>query len=116
VDLFDDIPCDLSYAVADRDAALEQVADNAEVAASFMTRGLAAISAMPAGEFTGEDVRELLTKAGVVPHHPNAWGALVSKAVRDKLLTPTGERRPMRGPRSHARRTDVYRTRLSDLA
>jgi hypothetical protein len=110
VDLFDDIPLDPAYATADRDAALEQVAVNAEVAASFMSRGLTAIARLPAGEFTGEDVRELLTKAGVVPHHPNAWGALIAKSVRDKLLTPTGERRPMRGARAHARRTDVYRT------
>jgi hypothetical protein len=110
VDLFDDIPLDPAYAVADRDAALEQVATVAEAAASFMTRGLTAIARLPAGEFTGEDVRDHLTKLNIVPHHPNAWGALVAKAVRDKLLTPTGERRPMKGPRSHARRTDVYRT------
>lgn len=96
-------------ATADRDAALEQVGDNAEEATSFMTLGLAAIGRLPAGEYTGEDVRDRLTGLGVVPHHPNAWGALVSKAVRDGLLVPTGERRAMRGPRSHARRTDVYR-------
>ncbi len=108
--LFDELDeRDPAPAVADRDAALEQVAENAEVAASFMSRGLAAIAQLPAGDWTGEDVRDRLTAAGIVPHHPNAWGALVSKAVRDKLLTPTGERRPMRGPRSHARRTDVYR-------
>jgi len=108
MDLFDTIP-DEGAAMADRDAALGRVADNAEAATSFMTRGLAEIARLPAGEFTGEDVRDCLVRLGVAPHHPNAWGALIAKAVRDKLLTPTGERRAMRGPRSHARRTDVYR-------
>lgn len=107
--LFDDPPPPAGP-IADRDAALEQVGDNAEVATSFMSRGLTAIARLPAGEWTGEDVRDYLTGLGVVPHHPNAWGALVSKAVRDGLLVPTGERRAMRGPKSHARRTDVYRT------
>ncbi len=75
-----------------------------------MSRGLVAIGRMPAGEWTGEDVRDYLTRLYIAPHHSNAWGALIAKAVRDNLLVPTGERRAMRGPRSHARRTDVYRT------
>lgn len=96
-------------ALADRDAALTQVGDNAESANSFMSRGLREIDRLPAGEWTGEEVREYLTRLYVAPHHPNAWGALIAKAVRDGLLVTTGERRAMRGPRSHGRRTDVYR-------
>lgn len=91
-----------------RDAALEVVAENAEDATQFMSRGLRAIAAL-SGEYTGEDVRRCLTAAGVTPHHHNAWGALIRSAIKSGLLVPTGRYVRMTAVRSHARATQVLR-------
>jgi hypothetical protein len=59
---------------------------------------------------TGEDLRLRLVPVIGAPHTPKAWGALVHHAIRARWLERTGERRPMRTRRSHARSTDVYRS------
>ncbi len=61
------------------------------------------------GEFTGECIRLCCEAQGIVPPHHNAWGAIVREALREKLIVPTGEWRPMSGAKSHARITRVYR-------
>ena len=58
--------------------------------------------------FTGEDIRRVLSYQVGLPHHPNAWGALVNTLVRRKIIKPTGEYRAMKDDSSHARRTPVY--------
>lgn len=62
-------------------------------------------------EVTGEDVRLALTQAGLVPHHPNAWGSLIRIAVKDGLLGHSGNWRPMQAVKSHGRMTPVYTAR-----
>jgi hypothetical protein len=58
--------------------------------------------------FTGEDIRATLTEFGLEPNHPNAWGALINGLIIKKVLIPTLLYRPMKDPRSHARKTRVY--------
>jgi len=75
----------------------------------WMTRGLIAIASHINTEMTGEDIRRILRRIIGDPTHHNAWGALISRAVKRGLIEPTGEWRPMQLPRSHARQTPVYR-------
>jgi hypothetical protein len=56
----------------------------------------------------------LLTREGVVPHHHNAWGALILHAVSQGLLERTGRWTHMRDRRSHARLTPIYQTPPGD--
>jgi hypothetical protein len=59
-------------------------------------------------EVTGEDIRVQATRDGLIPHHPNAWGAAINQAVRTKLLKDTGKRMQMQDISSHARKTTLY--------
>ncbi len=68
----------------------------------------AAIFAKCYDSFTGEDLRFGLSNGVGLPHHPNAWGALINTLVRRKIIRPTGEYRAMRDDSSHARKTPVY--------
>ena len=54
---------------------------------------------------TGEDIRALVDEE---PSHPNAWGGLVSKAVSEGFIKPTGEYTAMVSKKSHGRKTAVY--------
>lgn len=90
-----------------RDAALDRVAEHSD---DFMTLGLRRIASLPAGEYTGEQIRHVLTGRGINPNHVNAWGALISTAVRRELLIETGRYVKMTDKKSHARRTAVYVT------
>lgn len=106
---------DYAEARAARDEALERVSENS---GDFMTDAARAFqrkipSLLSAGvtTVTGEDVREVISAEGVEPHHHNAWGALTLSLRRQGLLISTNEFRPMRGPKSHARVTRVYRLR-----
>lgn len=88
-----------------RDEALEKVQKKS---GEFMARGISFIILMTPCECTGEDLRLMLTRAGIIPHHPNAWGALIMNAVRLGLLKNTGRQVKMRVKTSHARKTSVY--------
>ena len=59
-------------------------------------------------EITGEDIRILATEAGIVPTHPNAWGAAINALIKSGDLWPTEEYRQMAIKSSHARMTRVY--------
>jgi len=100
-----------------RDNALETVAGNA---GEWMPRALKAIqnirmaTLLPiTGTWTGEDIRIYVTNTIGPPHHHNAWGALIKAAITQKLIVPTGQYRPMKSKKSHARRTPVYRLKGS---
>jgi hypothetical protein len=60
-------------------------------------------------EVTGEDFRFICEASGVIPHHPNGWGALTLTMKRAGLLKETGQWRSPRDPKSHARPTRVYK-------
>lgn len=89
-----------------RDLSLAQVSENA--GEDFMVNAFVATLDLPDGEYTGEDIRFAITKTGVVPHHPNAWGAVIMNLVRHGILKDTGKYTKMRSRISHARRTPVY--------
>lgn len=96
-----------SYAETLRDARLQQVTRE-----DWMPHAVATFYArrreLP-DTFTGEDIRDLILRYAVAPHHPNAWGALTMSLVRQKAIVATGSVRKMRTPSSHARRTFEYR-------
>jgi hypothetical protein len=75
----------------------------------FISDGLLFIEQLPVGgEYSGEDIRRLAIAEDIVPHHHNAWGALISQAIRRRLLKVTGKRKPLTAVKGHARKTDVY--------
>ncbi len=89
-----------------RDAALEQVGNNS---GGFMDRALGAIDLITEGQtLTGEEIRFRLMQEKIAPHHHNAWGALISAAVRRGLIRETGRWVAMRSTKSKARRTPEY--------
>ena len=72
----------------DKEVALKQVADNS---GGFMQEAVAGIECLPSGLYTGEDIRLHLTRQCIIPHHHNAWGALISTALKRNLLRDTGK-------------------------
>lgn len=91
-----------------RDIALGVVAENS---GKWFDVAEGEISKLRNWEGTGEDLRLLITPITGEPHKPHAWGALINVAIKRKYLFRTGERRHMATVRSHARMTDVYRSR-----
>jgi len=90
-----------------RNLAINQVAENA---GDWIDQALSAMRFLSKRrEWTGEDIRLTLTDTVGHPHHHNAWGALINRAIRAKLIHPTGQYVPMKTGKSHARRTPVYR-------
>jgi len=63
----------------------------------------------PTDPFTGEEIRFVMEQNGLYPTSPNAWGCLTRQLLKLKLIERTGQYRPMKDPRSHARMTAVYR-------
>ncbi len=58
---------------------------------------------------TGEDVRFWLrTKRLRSPSHPNAYGALIRRAIETKLLRPTTKMAASESPTSHGRAQRIY--------
>lgn len=96
---------DLFSGIELKQRALEQVTDNS---GDWMGEALTQLQRLPTGDYTGEDVRKRLEDIGCRPHHSNAWGALVSTAIRRRVLIPTGRFTKMKDPRSHARKTEIY--------
>ena len=89
-----------------RDAALAQVAANAS---DWMTEARSVLNHCPLrGQVTGGDIRLWVTEIVGHPHHHNAWGALISWAIKRNILVPTGASVAMKTPKSHARKTPTY--------
>lgn len=101
------IATNLFQAAELRERAFAQLKNNA---GEFTLRALAALRDFPDGfETTGEQIRILLDRRGIRPHHHNAWGALINQAVKQGLLEWTGRMSNMSTIKSHARKTPVYR-------
>ncbi len=96
---------DLFGAKAARDIALEQVSQNST---DWQRQCLLRIREYPGDRATGEQLRLWLSREVGHPHHHNAWGALIKKAISWRLLSKTGQRENMQTRKSHARATDVY--------
>lgn len=90
-----------------RDAALAQVLANA--GEQWQAKAEKHINTVLDGQMvTGEDMRLSCLKAGIKPHHPNAWGGFVAGLIKREVIEPTGIFRQMKAPGSHARITRVY--------
>ena len=93
-----------------RDAALEQVLDNAgenwQAAATHLIQGMFA-----GQEVLAEDWRLLCREHGINPHHPNAWGGLTNSLLRAGVIIDTGRLSKSKDPRSHARRQPIWKVR-----
>jgi len=63
------------------------------------------------GEFTSEDFRKEIVLNLGPPSHPNAWGALITSAVRAGIIEDTGRTVQATNKAAHARRLPVWRFR-----
>ena len=100
----------MNTALALKEQALEQVSENAGTWMENFNHALHKAVLENAGlVMTGEQIRMALEPVIGPPHHHNAWGAAIATAIRQGTLLPTGQYIAMQGPRSHARRTPVYR-------
>jgi hypothetical protein len=98
---------DLLKSVKARDAALDRVAENA---GGFSTLAYNAVMKIPKGWVgTGEDIREIVEREGITPHHHNAWGAFISLLCRYEIIEKTGLYTQMKRVGSHARVNAVYK-------
>jgi len=55
-------------------------------------------------------VDDVLAVFGEPPEHPNAWGSVWQRAIRDGVITPTGMLRESRDRRKHRHQYPVYRS------
>jgi hypothetical protein len=56
-------------------------------------------------------VDDVLAVCPVAPHHPNAWGAVWMRAIRDRIIAHSGMVRPCRtDAKKNAHRYPVYRS------
>ena len=101
---------DLEAGIKARDEGMKAVAENS--APWFeRARACATESLRPGGSwFTGEDIRQWIECRVGPPHHSNAFGALISRLVRDGIIVPTGRTVPSTRATSHAHRTPEYRS------
>lgn len=98
---------DLLKSVKARDAALDQVAENA---GDFSNLAYNVVMKIPRGWVgSGEDIREIVEREGITPHHHNAWGAFISLLCRYEIIAKTGLYTKMKRVGSHARSTAVYK-------
>lgn len=92
---------DFSDSRALRDHGLKTVTSNA---GPWIDQAYRALCTLPTG-WTGlfEEARAHVLSRGVEePHHPNAWGALSSKAIKRGVLTYTGRWLQSKSAASHA--------------
>jgi hypothetical protein len=59
---------------------------------------------------TGEDIRRFLLEGLQLepPHHHNAWGGMISGAIKMGIIAGTGRYTSMKAVKSHARKTEIY--------
>lgn len=86
-----------------RDENLQLVSRN-----PFMADSWEVLQRIPAGYYTGEDIRHIIEAQDIRPHHNNAWGALIRKAVIHNLLIETGRWLKMKDVKQHAHRSPEY--------
>lgn len=94
-----------------RNKGISQVSDNNDdwMEACFVESARAFGVRSANDTFTGEDIRFHCQETVGSPKHSNAWGALINHLIRNGIIVPTGNHRPMRDLFSHARSTPLYR-------
>jgi hypothetical protein len=58
--------------------------------------------------FRGEYIRRICSEQGVVPTHPNAWGAVISTMRKRGVLQPTGKYTQSVSTANHAHPYEEY--------
>jgi hypothetical protein len=91
-----------------RDEALERVEEKAK---TWLQLALDELPNYPSKEATGEQIRIWVCSRVGAPHHHNAAGALILRALKLRLIEKTGKMGQMKTRSSHARMTPIYRIR-----
>jgi hypothetical protein len=102
---------DRAYTVARelRDAGMAQAAERAP---TWSARAYDAIVRV-ARRQPEVHIDDMLAERLPPPNHPNAWGAVWARAIKDRIIERTLETRPCRtDPAKHAHRYPVYRSRV----
>jgi hypothetical protein len=89
-----------------RDEALDRVYSRAPD--DWKAGSAKVVRSMKGQKVTGEDIRLACEARDLRPHHHNAWGAFISWLKRQRVIVGTGTYVNMKGPRSNARKTEVY--------
>lgn len=55
-------------------------------------------------------VDDVLARFGEAPHHPNAWGAVWMRAIRERVIARTGTVRQCKDTKKHAHQYPVYQS------
>jgi len=86
---------------------MQQVQDNNP---DFTLQYRWVIDALPRGWIgTSEEIQKIWKPMWPQPHHPNCWGSNWGSAVKRGDLVMLPFRQPMKSPRSHARKTELYK-------
>jgi hypothetical protein len=100
---------DYAAAKSARDDGINLVLENSQ---KWSTRAYIALAVYCknniGAEVIGEDIRREISAQGIIPHHPNAWGGLIRRAIKGGYLQRTGEWRSPSSVSSHCRPTSVY--------
>ena len=101
---------DLFEGRARKEEATSRVLDNAGDEWKNRAMNVLLYVADTTDDFIADDVVVEAEKLGLPePHHRNAWGSLFLLASKRKYIKKTGETRPTRRPRGHARYYPVWR-------
>lgn len=97
-----------SYAEAKaaRDKGIAKVTERSE---SWQEKAVALLHAYPEDQAISEELRVWLSDRIGEPHHHNATGAMIKRAIRHGVIERTGQWRKCRTKKSHARESPVYR-------
>ena len=104
---------DLAAAKAARDAAMEQVDENADDDWKEVAFSVVIEVARVKAEFTVDDVQEQLANLAVSTHEGRAMGPVILRAVREKIIVSTGIHRPSRQVKCHANPTTLWRSLIA---
>lgn len=98
---------DLIDALEQRNAVLDDMADRHS---GWLALAAAEMRKIPAGEIgLAEDFRHMLLERGVPePKSPNVWGPFTAYLVKQGMLVPTGQWKPMRSAKSNGRVSREY--------
>ena len=91
-----------------RDEGMDRVARNAGEDFTRRVRSHFQTHFQTGRHVTGEMVKLSCVRAGIEPHHHNAWGPVIKSLIVSGLLRKTGHTVLMKTRQSHARRNPLY--------
>lgn len=97
-----------------KDAGQKKVIENnldfRDIALTVLRRYLRMLSVNKVDVFTFENFRQhYFREGGKPPSHHNAWGALASMAVKERLIEWTGEYTPATSAKTHGHPVKLWR-------